>query len=120
MRRREFITGLTAAATLPLAARAQQSDRMRRIGVLMSLAEDDAEEQARLRAFVQTLQQLGWEEGRNLRIDARWDDAARRLRLALAPGSRMLPPGSQSIEVAIVGAKERKNVTFAGKPVEVR
>jgi alpha-glucosidase (family GH31 glycosyl hydrolase) len=61
-----------------------------------------------------------YRKGQYMRIDARWDDAARRLRLALAPGSRMLPPASRSIEVAVVGAKERRNVTFAGKPVEVR
>ena len=61
-----------------------------------------------------------YRKGQYMRIDARWDDAARRLRLALAPGSRMLAPGSRSIEVAVIGAKERRNVTFAGKPVEVR
>jgi putative tryptophan/tyrosine transport system substrate-binding protein len=73
MKRREFITLLGgAAAAWPLAARAQQSDRTRRIGVLMSLAADDKEGQARLNAFVQSLQELGWTDGRNLRIDTRW------------------------------------------------
>jgi putative ABC transport system substrate-binding protein len=73
MKRREFITLLGgAAAAWPLSARAQQSDRMRRIGVLMSLAADDKEGQARLNAFVQSLQELGWTDGRNLRIDTRW------------------------------------------------
>src|SRR5215467_11891970 len=73
MRRREFITLLGgAAAAWPLAARAQQPERMRRIGVLMPLAEDDPEGQSRLRAFVQGLQQSGWTDGRNLRIDIRW------------------------------------------------
>ena len=71
--RREFITLLGgAAAAWPLAARAQQRERMRRIGVLMNLAADDAEGQARLAAFVQALQGLGWSDGRNLRIDYRW------------------------------------------------
>jgi putative tryptophan/tyrosine transport system substrate-binding protein len=73
MQRREFITLLgSAAAAWPFAVRAQQSDRMRRIGVLMSLAADDREGQARLNAFVQGLQELGWTDGRNLRIDTRW------------------------------------------------
>jgi putative tryptophan/tyrosine transport system substrate-binding protein len=73
MRRREFVTLLGgAAAAWPLAARAQQPDRMRRIGVLMNLAADDREGQARLTAFVQGLQQLGWTVGRNLQIDTRW------------------------------------------------
>jgi putative ABC transport system substrate-binding protein len=73
MQRREFITLLGgAAAGWPRAARAQQPDRMRRIGVLNSLAADDAEGQARLAAFLQVLQQSGWTVGRNLRIDTRW------------------------------------------------
>ena len=73
MQRRKFITLLGAAtAAWPLAAHAQQPERMRRIGVLMSLAADDRQGQARLNAFVQGLQELGWTEGRNLRIDTRW------------------------------------------------
>ena len=66
MRRREFIGVVGAAAAWPLAARAQQPERMRRIGVLMNLASDDAEGQARLAAFHQGLQQLGWTVGRNV------------------------------------------------------
>jgi len=72
LRRREFITLLGGAAAWPLAARAQQGERMRRIGVLMNLAADDAEGQARLTAFLQGLQQSGWTDGRNVRIDYRW------------------------------------------------
>ena len=72
LRRREFIAGLGGAAAWPLAARAQQPDRVRRIGVLMNLASDDAEGQARLAAFQQELQQLGWTVGRNVQIDYRW------------------------------------------------
>jgi len=72
MRRREFITILGAAATWPFAARAQQSDRVRRIGVLMGSTADDPEWQARFAAFQQGLQQLGWSDGRNVRIDTRW------------------------------------------------
>src|SRR5262245_66131465 len=74
MKRRAFITLLGGAAIAwPLAARAQQPERMRRIGVLMNLAADDREGQARLKAFAQGLQQLGWTDGRNVRIDYRWD-----------------------------------------------
>jgi ABC-type uncharacterized transport system substrate-binding protein len=71
MRRRDFIALLGAAAAWPLAARAQQPSRMRRIGVLLNLAADDPESQRRMTAFVQGLQQLGWTDGRNVRIDTR-------------------------------------------------
>jgi putative ABC transport system substrate-binding protein len=73
IRRREFITLLGgAAAAWPMAARAQQGERMRRIGVLINFASDDAEGQARLTAFREGLRQLGWTEGGNVRIDTRW------------------------------------------------
>ena len=72
MKRREFITLLGGAAAWPLAARAQQPERMRRIGVLEPLAVDDPEALARVTAFAQGLQQLGWTDGRNIRIDIRW------------------------------------------------
>jgi putative tryptophan/tyrosine transport system substrate-binding protein len=73
MRRRQFITLLGgAAAAWPLAAHAQQAERIRRIGVLMSLAADDPEGQARMAAFLQGLQQLGWIDEHNIRIDTRW------------------------------------------------
>src|SRR3954447_22110199 len=73
MRRREFIGLLGgAAAAWPLGALAQQADRLRHIGVLMASATDDAQSQARIAAFLQGLQQLGWTEGRNVRIDTRW------------------------------------------------
>ncbi|HEY6755407.1 MAG TPA: ABC transporter substrate-binding protein, partial [Pseudolabrys sp.] len=73
MRRREFITLLGgAAATWPLAAGAQQPDRVRRIGVLIALAESDPEAQTRAAAFRDGLQKLGWTEGHNIRIDYRW------------------------------------------------
>ena len=75
MKRREFITLLGgAAATWPLAARAQQpSQGLRRIAILWNFAADDAEGQLRLTAFGQGLEQLGWTVGRNLRIDYRWN-----------------------------------------------
>src|SRR5262249_24965187 len=71
-RRREFIAGLGSAAAWPLAARAQQGDRVRRIGVLLPKAADDASFQARVGALVQGLAQMGWTIGHNVRIDTRW------------------------------------------------
>ena len=72
MKRREFIAALGGAAAWPLVARAQQPDRIRRIGALIGAAQDDTDTQARLAAFVQALAQLGWTDGRNMRIDYRW------------------------------------------------
>ena len=73
--RREFLAALAGAATWPLAARAQQGDRMRRIGALMGVAERDPEGKAWVSAFRTALQQSGWIEGRNLQIDFRWPAA---------------------------------------------
>jgi putative ABC transport system substrate-binding protein len=73
MRRREFVTLIgSAAAAWPLAARAQQAHRIRRIGLLMNLSENDVEAQRLITAFRKGLAQLGWTDGRNLRIDDRW------------------------------------------------
>lgn len=72
MRRREFITLIGGAAAIPLVAGAQQTERVRRFGVLMSTAADDPVGQARIAAFRQGLQKLGWTEGQNVRIDIRW------------------------------------------------
>jgi putative tryptophan/tyrosine transport system substrate-binding protein len=72
MRRREFIAGLGGAAAWPLAARAQQLDRMRRIGVLLGFDENDPGAKPALSGFMQGLTELGWTDGRNLRIDVRW------------------------------------------------
>jgi len=72
VRRRDFITLLGGAAAWPVVGRAQQGERMRRIGVLMHLAADDPEAQARIAAFLQGLQAAGWEVGRNIRVDTRW------------------------------------------------
>jgi putative ABC transport system substrate-binding protein len=75
MRRREFIVTLGGAAAWPLAARAQQTTGMPRIGVLMGYAESDREGQANIAAFLGGLQKLGWMEGRNIRLDTRWSAA---------------------------------------------
>jgi putative tryptophan/tyrosine transport system substrate-binding protein len=72
LKRREFITLLGGAAAWPLAARGQQPERLRRVGVLMNLAPDDPESPVRLAAFLQGMQQLGWTDGRNVRIYTRW------------------------------------------------
>ena len=72
MKRRKFITLLGGAAAWPFAARAQQGERMRRIGVLMPLAADDPIGQARITALREGLEKLGWTEGRNIRMDTRW------------------------------------------------
>jgi putative ABC transport system substrate-binding protein len=88
VRRREFITLLGGAAAWPLAARAQQREHMRRIGVLWPLAADDPISQARNAAFLQALQQLGWTVGQNIQIDYRWsggnDEVTRKYAVELA------------------------------------
>jgi putative tryptophan/tyrosine transport system substrate-binding protein len=71
MRRREFIAGLAGEAAWPLAARAQQPGRMRRIAVLMGLHEDDPDAKAQLYEFTKWVRELGWTDG-NLRMDGRW------------------------------------------------
>ena len=72
MRRREFITVISSAAAWPLVASAQQHERVRRLGVLMSVEEGDAEGKAQLSGFTQALAQLGWTDGQNLRMEIRW------------------------------------------------
>jgi len=110
MRRRDFITLLGGAvAAVPLAARAQQSERKRRIGVLMAHAESDVEFHDYLSAFREGLQKLGWTEGRNFQIDSRWgalDDAEARQRsakelIALQPDlilTQNTPPTASMLE----------------------
>jgi ABC-type uncharacterized transport system substrate-binding protein len=72
MKRREFIAGLGSAAAWPLAAWAQQGERVRRIGVMMALDENDSEAKIELSGFTQGLAELGWTDGRNVRMDVRW------------------------------------------------
>jgi putative ABC transport system substrate-binding protein len=103
MQRRNFIiTLLGGAAAWPIAARAQQGETMRRIGVLMNMGADDAEGQARLAVFTQALKQLGWSDGRNLRIDTRWataDDIRRHAAelAALAPDVLVAGNGTPTV-----------------------
>jgi len=119
MRRRKFITLLGGAAVAwPLAARAQQpGERMRRIGVLMYLAADDAEAQARLAAFTQALKQLGWNDGRNLRIDTRWataDDIRRHAAELAALAPDVLVAGTGTATVApLLQATRAVPIVFA-------
>ena len=89
MRRRDFIKTVAGSAVAwPLAARAQQPDRMRRIGVLMGFAESDREGQAFVAAFREGLQKLGWAEGRNIRIDYRWTALDKALIQQFVEGTR--------------------------------
>jgi ABC-type uncharacterized transport system substrate-binding protein len=104
MRRREFITLLGAAAAWPLAARAQQPDRMRRIGVLMPYPANDLEGQARIGAFQQELQQLGWTIGRNVRVDTWWAGAnANDIRQHAEELAALAPDAIQATGSATVG-----------------
>jgi putative ABC transport system substrate-binding protein len=103
--RREMIAllGGTAAVPWPINARAQQAERMRRIGVLMYLAPDDAEAQARIAAFAEALKQLGWSEGRNLSIDTRWataNDVHRHAAELVALGPEVLLAGTGTATIA--------------------
>src|SRR5712691_3422208 len=123
MKRREFITLLGGAATSsvawPLAARAQQPGGMRRVGVLMNVAADDPEAQARNAAVLQGLQELGWTVGRNVRIDYRWaaGDADRLRRyaaelVALAPDV-VLASGTSTVG-PLLRATGTLPIVFAG------
>jgi putative ABC transport system substrate-binding protein len=104
MKRREFIAMLGgAAAAWPLAAWAQQSERVRRIGVIMSLAADDRETQARHAAFLQGLQQLGWIEGRNARIEFRGATDADHIRRYAAELVALAPDVILSSGTAVAG-----------------
>src|SRR5262245_65557851 len=85
MRRREFVTLLGGTAAWPLAASAQQTERVRRVGVLINLAADDPEAPARVAAFAQALGEFGWTVGRNVMIDYRWGGSdAERIRTSAA------------------------------------
>jgi len=119
MKRRAFITLLGGAAAWPITARAQQPERRRRIGVLMNVAANDPQGQVRVAAFQQVLQQLGWSEGRNARIDTRWgeNDVEYERQYAaelvtLAPDV-MLASGTQSV-AALQRATRTLPIVFVG------
>jgi putative tryptophan/tyrosine transport system substrate-binding protein len=128
VRRRAFIAALGGAAAWPLAARAQQADRVRRIGVLMHVAERDQDGQARLTAFVEKLKELGWAEGRNLHFDIRWgpDDPNRYPRqaaelIAMAPDVLVAPTSftvaalqraTQSVPIVFMGVIDPVGADF--------
>jgi putative tryptophan/tyrosine transport system substrate-binding protein len=121
MKRREFILALGGAATWPLAARAQQGERIRRIGVLMNLAEDDPESQARMSGFVQALQQLGWTDGRNVRIEIRWAaaDPERFRKYAtelITPAPDVLLAGAGSSVTALQQVTRAVPIVFVNTP----
>ena len=112
MTRRKFITLVGGAAAWPLAARAQQTDRVRRIGVLMSMVEGDPRGLERITAFAQGLAEMGWTVGRNVRIEYRWGagdlDGFRRYAaelVALSPDVVLATAGS------IVGAFQQASRT---------
>ena len=118
MRRREFFAGLGSTAAWPLAARAQQGDRVRRIGVLMWLDENDPGAKSDLSAFTQALAGMGWTEGRNMRMDLLWyGDDTNRIR-ALAQELVGLQPGVILASGGATGALQRETQTipivFAG------
>jgi putative tryptophan/tyrosine transport system substrate-binding protein len=117
MRRREFIALLGSAASWPLVARAQQGDRIRRIGAIFARADDDTEAKARLAVFQQTLQQLGWTDARNVRVDIQWAGTnANEIRrsaaalVALAP-DLILATGSATLD-ALLGLTRALPIVF--------
>jgi putative ABC transport system substrate-binding protein len=123
-KRREFITLLGAAVTWPLAARAQQAERMRRVGVLMGYADTDPAAQAQIAALRQELQKLGWDEGRNIRIDVRFPAAdAGRVRAILMELMSLTPDvlvSNTNFVTAVVQAEVRTIpivFIFVGDPV---
>jgi putative tryptophan/tyrosine transport system substrate-binding protein len=118
MRRRDFIALLAGAVAWPFAARAQQGEPMRRIGVFMNYAEDDPQSQARIAAFRQGLQELGWTAGRNVHIDYRWGvgDADRNRQnaaelVALAPD--VLVASGSAVTAALQQATRTVPIVFA-------
>jgi putative tryptophan/tyrosine transport system substrate-binding protein len=118
MRRRQVITLVGGALAWPLAARAQQPDRMRRIGVLMHTVSDEPEAQARLSAFLQGLQEAGWTDGRNVRIDYRWSaaDIARLRRYAgelVALGPDVILAGVGGTTPALLQVSRTVPIVFA-------
>ena len=121
MKRREFITLLGGAATWPLAARAQQAAQIRRVGMLIGYAENDPETQARLSAFRQALEQLGWKEGRSIRLDYRFapaspDEAQRFAKELVALRPDVLVGNSTPATAALLRETRTIPIVFVGVP----
>jgi putative ABC transport system substrate-binding protein len=120
MRRREFITLIGGVAAWPLAARGQPSERVRRVGVLMALAEDDPEMKARLAGFRQGLEKRGWSEGRNVSIDTRFapDRSADQVQVLAKELIALQPDVILSQATPIVAALQRESraipIVFVG------
>ena len=118
MQRREFIALIGGAAAWPLAVRAQQPERMRRVGVLMGLAEDDPETKARLTGFRQGLEKRGWSEGHNVRIDYRFAPAGAQAQVLAKELVALQPDAIFANGTPIVAALQRESSTipivFAG------
>jgi putative ABC transport system substrate-binding protein len=118
MQRRQFVTLVGGAVAWPLAARAQRGDRVRHIGALIGATADDADAQARYAAFLQGLQQLGWTEGRNVRIDIRWtggnlgDNRRYGAELAALAPDVILAGGGNSLE-SLLRATRTVPIVFA-------
>src|SRR5262245_34223811 len=117
MRRRDFIARIAgSAAAWPLAVRAQQPEQRRRIGVLVAAAADDPVYQDRIAAFVQSLAQLGWTDGRNVRIDTRWATSnADDLRKHAAELAALAP----DVLVAATGTATAAPLLRATRPVPI-
>jgi putative ABC transport system substrate-binding protein len=114
MKRRDFITLLGGAAAWPLAVRAQEADRIRRIGVLVALAEDDPEIKARLAAFRQGLEKRGWSEGRNVSIDTSFapDSSADRVQVLARELIALQPDVIFAQTTPVVAALQRESRTI--------
>jgi len=119
IRRREFIGLLGGTAAWPLTAHGQQSDRVRRVGVLMALAADDPDAPERIGAFMQGLQQLGWTVGRNVQVDTRWagtntDDLRRHAAELAALAPDVIVAGSGTATIApLLQATRTVPIVFA-------
>src|SRR6266436_3240591 len=118
MKRRDFITLLGGAAAWPLAVRAQQPERVRRIGVPMGFAEDDPEAKARLAAFRQGLEKRGWSEGRNVRIDTRFAPAGAQAQVVAKELVALQPDVILAHSTPVTAALQRESrtipIVFAG------
>ena len=113
MQRREFITLIGgAAAAWPLTARAQQPERMRRIGVLMAFDEHDARAKGWLSRFTQGLSELGWTEGRNLQMEVRWADSVDRMRMFAKELVELRPDVILSFGTPVTAALQRETRTI--------